>query len=98
LNNKGANVAYFERMDIAEAYCLLEWDCNKGGWLQERPSNQRRKEATAVQLHRMQFRSSSCLSFDNLTENGKQIYLEQVQKLGLPCDDEQTARIQEFLA
>jgi hypothetical protein len=36
---------YFDRFDICEAYAVLEWDWNMGGWLQERPTNRRRMEA-----------------------------------------------------
>src|SRR4051812_17796379 len=43
----------FDRFDICEAYCVLEWDWNKGGWLSERPSNRRRREATSIQLGRI---------------------------------------------
>ena len=43
-------MAEFNRFDIAEAHCVLEWDYNDGGWLQERPSNQKRMESTGVQL------------------------------------------------
>ena len=25
---------YFDRFDICEAYAVLEWDWNMGGWLQ----------------------------------------------------------------
>jgi hypothetical protein len=31
-------MAYFDRFDICEAYAVLEWDWNMGGWLQERPT------------------------------------------------------------
>ncbi|MCX7408679.1 MAG: hypothetical protein NTZ32_11420 [Planctomycetales bacterium] len=43
----------FDTFDICEAHYQLEVDYNLGGWLHERPSNQRRMEATHVQLHRM---------------------------------------------
>lgn len=75
----------FDRYDIAEAYCVLEWDYNVGGWLHERPSNQRRRESTGVQLHRMKFRARADLSYGTLTENGREIYDEQVSRLNLPC-------------
>lgn len=81
-------MAQFDRFDICDAHCVLEWDYNVDGWLRERPTNQRRMESTGVQLHRMQFRPGMDLSFDNLTDNGKEIYLENVLKLGLPIDDE----------
>ncbi len=64
----------FDRFDICEAYAVMEWDYNDGGWLQERPSNRRRMEATSVQLHRMQFRPSLDLSYKNMSDNAKEIY------------------------
>jgi len=75
---------YFDRFDICEAHAILEWDYNLGGWLRERPSNQRRREATAVQLNRMQFKPRPDLSYETLTENGKEIYDELVMKYKLP--------------
>lgn len=65
---------YFDRFDICEAYAVFEWHWNCGGWLQERPSNQRRKEATHVQLDRLGFRPAPCLEYETLTDNGKEIY------------------------
>ena len=67
-------MATFERFDIAEAHCVLEWDYNVGGWLRERPSNARRMEATACQLHRLAFRARSDLGYAALTENAQEIY------------------------
>lgn len=62
-------MSYFDRFDICEAHCVLEWDYNMGGWLRERPSSQRRMESTGVQLLRMQFRPRPDLSSETLTEN-----------------------------
>lgn len=79
-------MAHFDRFDICEAHAVLEWDWNLGGWLRERPSNARRREATSVQLQRVQFKARPNLSFDTLTDNGKEIYLEAEQRMGLrPC-------------
>lgn len=78
---------YFDRFDICEAHCVLEWDYHVGGWLQERPSNRRRRESTGFQLHRMQFKPSPFLSYEHLTENGKEIYDDLVAKYGLPKED-----------
>lgn len=75
---------YFDRFDICEAYCVLEWDYNIGGWLPERPSNQRRMESIGVQLHRMQFKPAPSLTYNTLTENGREIYDQAVERLGLP--------------
>lgn len=44
--------------DICQAHQQLEADYNVGGWLRERPSNQRRREATSVQLARMGYSDS----------------------------------------
>jgi len=77
-------MAQFDRFDIAEAHCVLEWDYNVGGWLRERPTNQRRLQSTGVQLHRMQFRPRRDLSYAALTENAQEIYLKNMLKLGLP--------------
>lgn len=75
---------YFDRFDICEVHCVLEWDYNVGGWLHERPSNRRRRESTGYQLLRMKFKPSRNLSYDTLTENGKEIYNELVARYGLP--------------
>lgn len=75
---------YFDRFDICEAYAVLEWDYNVGGRLRERPSNARRNMSTGFQLSRMQFKPRSNLCFDTLSDNGKEIYMQQVQKLNLP--------------
>ena len=75
---------------------MLEADYNVGGWLRERPSNQRRKEAISVQLHRIQFRSSASLSWDTMTENAKEIYLLRVLAWKLPIDEEQHDRFLEM--
>lgn len=79
----------FDRADICEAYYQLEVDYNVNGWLRERPSNQRRKEATHVQLHRMGFKSS--IMFDGykaLTANGREIYHLLRQRYGFDVWDD----------
>jgi hypothetical protein len=70
---------YFDRFDICEAHYLLEVHYNLGGWLHERPSNQRRREATHVQLHRMQFKPAPSLT---LSENGQEIYATLKRRYG----------------
>ena len=78
-------MAYFDRFDICEAYLALEWDYNVGGWLRERPSNQRRRESIGVQLSRIFFHPSPLFSgYESLTENGKDIYTAAVVRWGLP--------------
>lgn len=73
----------YNSFDICEAHYLVEVDYNMSGWLQERPSNRRRMEATHVQLARLRFRPSPNLSYETLSENGRAIYDEQVRKLAL---------------
>lgn len=76
---------YWDRFDICEAYAVLEWDYNSGGWLQERPSNVRRMEATSIQLARIGFNPRPSLSYDTLTENGREIYDAAVERMELPA-------------
>jgi hypothetical protein len=52
-------MTHFDRFDICEAYAVLEWDWNMGGWLQERPTNRRRMEATSIQLARPRLQTTS---------------------------------------
>lgn len=85
----------WDRFDIAEAYCCLEWDYNHGGWLKERPSNVRRRESIGVQLHRLQWGGRDNLSFETLTDNGKEIYLRRVIEWKLPIDDDMKRRCEE---
>ena len=91
-------MATFDRFDIVEAHCVLEWDYNLRGWLQERPSNWRRREATAVQLSRMHFRPAFNLSFDTLSDNAKEIYLHHVLDWNLPRDAELNQHIKDMFA
>ena len=81
-------MAQFERFDIGLAHQALENDWNSGGWLQERPSNLRRMEATHVQLHRMQFRAgmSEGGTFDALEDNAKEIYVNALVAFGLALE------------
>lgn len=83
--------------DVAQAHQQLESDYNVGGWLRERPSNQRRNESTSCQLSRMQY-SAGCRWVEICTEDDdnddndvRDIYLINVLKLGLPMDDEMRA-------
>ena len=73
----------FDTFDICEAHYQLEVDYNHGGWLHERPSNQRRMEATHVQLHRMKFAvGAGWNGYESLSENGKEIYHTLRQRYG----------------
>lgn len=74
---------YFDRFDICEAYAVLEWDWHSSGWFQERPSNLRRMESTDVQLRRIGFKPRPSLSYDTLTENGREIYHAAARRFGL---------------
>lgn len=86
-------MGYFDRFDICLAYEALEADWNVGGWLRERPSNQRRNESIAVQLGRMGFRAgmSAGGSFEALDDNAREIYIGALERFGLgeavPYDD-----------
>jgi hypothetical protein len=75
---------HFDRFDICDAHNAIEIHYNLGGWLQERPSNQRRHEATHVQLQRMGYRpaATSRDCFDALTRNGKAIYRNLERRYG----------------
>lgn len=65
----------FDKFDVCEAHYQLEVDYHANGWLHERPSNQRRREATHVQLHRMSFRvGAGWRGYNSLSENGQEIY------------------------
>ena len=83
--------------DICQAYQQLESDYNRGGWLRERPSNQRRMESISCQLSRMKYSDSRrwvdiCAEPDGQEDPGdedvKDIYLHNVLKWGLPIDAE----------
>jgi hypothetical protein len=64
-----------------------------GGWDQYRPSNQRRREATHVQTHRIGFQfGAGGGTFDELSENGQAIYCGLVERYGLESDDEDYQR------
>lgn len=63
--------ARWRRADIVAAWNRLESDYNSGGWLHERPSNQRRREACSVQIWRMGYRNAEALP---MTRNAWKIY------------------------
>lgn len=96
---------YFDRFDICGAYLALENDWNRGGWLPERPSNQRRRESIGVQLHRMRFRPAgdSCCAFEYMeNDNQREIYCDALARCGLAAhlraDDETHASILAFMS
>lgn len=86
---------------IAQAHAQLEADYNNGGWLRERPSNARRREATSCQLERLSFNPGHSWvdicnpdeSPDIDDENVRDIYLMNVLQWGLPIDAEMMAFI-----
>ena len=75
---------YFDRFNICAAHLAIETPYHVSGWLQERPSNRRRRESTGVQLRRMGYcpvpTRADC--FDALTDNGKAIYRELETRYG----------------
>ena len=71
---------YFDRFDICAAHLAVETHYHVSGWLQERPSNRRRMEATHVQLHRMGYRPAP-------THLGKRVHWD-----ALPPDVQRFAR------
>ena len=75
---------YFDRFDICAAHLAIETHYHVSGWLQERPSNRRRRESTDVQLHRMGYRPAPTRldCFEALTDNGKAIYRELETRYG----------------
>lgn len=75
----------FDRYDICEAHCALEWDYNVGGIVRERPSNRRRNMSTGYQLSRMGFKPSPLfMGYESLSDNGKEIYNNLVELYNLP--------------
>ena len=82
------------RFSICQAYAQLESDYNVGGWLRERPSNQRRRESIGVQLSRIGY-SSPYVWVDVVAEPGedegddnevREIYMRAVLRWDLPID------------
>ena len=86
---------------ICQAHKQLESDYNHGGWLRERPSNQRRRESTGCQLSRMRYSSpyqwvdicNPAEGEDSDDGSVRDIYLQNVLNWGLPIDAEMMAFI-----
>lgn len=79
-------MATFDRFDICAAHRALECDWNSGGCLQERPSNSRRREATHVQLMRINYRPARdrACSFESLeNDNQREIYCNALHSFGI---------------
>ena len=100
----------FDRFNICQAFQQLEADYNKGGWVRERLSNQRRKESIGCQLSRIGY-SNPYGWVDIVPEYGyadrdcegdedevRSIYLRHVLAWGLPIDAEMMAFMREFFA
>lgn len=94
-----------DRFAICQAFNQLEADYNEGGWLRERPSNQRRMESIGCQLLRMGYSSPFGWvdilgdydeEADPMDEEVREIYLRNVLKWDLPIDAEMMTRIKSF--
>ena len=92
-----------DRFNICQGWLQLEHDYNVGGILQERPSNQRRRESIGVQLHRMGYSNPyGWVNICDLTEDDmdacevREVYMCAVLRLGLNIDDELRAAMREF--
>ena len=90
--------------DICQAHQQLESDYNVGGWVHERPSNQRRNASTSCQLSRMGYHcggrwvdiySERDEDGDSGDEDVKDIYIQNVLKWGLPITPKERAFIAE---
>ena len=82
------------RFSICQAYAQLEADYNVGGWLRERPSNQRRRESIGVQLSRIGYSSphgwvdieAEPSEDDGEDDEVREIYMRAVLRWDLPID------------
>lgn len=84
-----------DRFNICQAYSQLESDYNRGGWLRERPSNQRRRESIGCQLARIGFsnpfgwvdiQAERKEGDDPGDDDVREVYMSAVLRLGLPID------------
>ena len=89
-----------DRFAIAQAFFQLEAEFNRGGILQERPSNQRRRESIGCQLARIGYlvpygwvdidvepELDDYGYADPFEEEVRRIYIDHALKWGLPMDD-----------
>ena len=82
------------RFSICQAYAQLEADYNVGGWLRERPSNQRRLESIGVQLSRIGYSSpyywvdieAAPGEDDGDDDEVREVYMRAVLRLNLPIN------------
>ena len=74
---------YFDKFDICEAYYIYLYNWNSGGvtnrWYTT-SRNCRREQSISAQLHRIGFKPSPFLSEETLTENGRAIYNDLVNR------------------
>lgn len=92
-----------DRFAICQAFLQLEVDFNIGGVLWERPSNLRRRESIAVQLHRMKFWSTAWwVDITGPCDEGdpddgvRDVYMRHVLKWGLPIDADLERKMLQF--
>ncbi|AVQ80770.1 hypothetical protein [Variovorax sp. PMC12] len=95
-----------DRFAICQAFAQLEADYNRGGLLQERPSNQRRRESIGVQLSRMGYsnpygwvaieaeRDSDCE--DPADDEVRDVYMRHVLMWGLPISSDLREAMERF--
>ena len=82
------------RFAICQAYAQLEADYNVGGWLRERPSNQRRLESVGAQLSRMGYSNpygwvnieAEPGEVDGADDEVREVYMRAVLRLNLPIN------------
>lgn len=98
----------FDRFNICQAFQQLEADYNVGGWVHERPSNQRRMESIGVQLHRIGYSNPSewvdivpyqgyfLRECSGDEDEVRDIYLRHVLAWGLPIDADMMTFMREF--
>ena len=76
---------YFDRFDIAEAYYMYGAHWNRNG-VTTRDRKRRRHiepgllDTVGAQLHRLKFRPAPSLDLDTLSENGRAIYDDLVNR------------------
>ena len=93
-----------DRFNICQAYMQLESDYNVGGWLRERPSNQRRRESIGCQLMRMGYSNPNgwvdiCLidsGDDYECDEVREVYMRAVLRLDLPIDEDLMTAMHNF--
>lgn len=98
--------------DVCHAYQLLEANYNVGGWLRERPSNQRRRESIGCQLARIGYSDvyravdlwadaetvAEELEQSSDDENVRYVYFQRVLAWRLPIEDDDHAAIKRIFA